>query len=147
MQTKGGAYQTEEDERRVENMFKRRKEKASEEDLKNRKVYLIETIFITVLEEEVSYQRWVRMSKFSNSLLDYKESELRDRTITTAEGKTYNTKHIVHMESKILKEGYVKEEVKREKGGYKWSDITPWTWSTYYHESQIEEVRDYVEPH
>lgn len=113
------------------------RQKAIEEDLADRKVYLVEIGFKTVLEEEASYRRWVRLDHMLDGLNSYTEVEMLERSITI-EGRTYNMRNVIYMEPKIVKESYVKEEIKREMGGYRWSDMTSWEWTRYYRENQIE---------
>ena len=123
-------------------MLKKWKESQAERDLADRKVYLVKFKFETVLGEVVEYYRWIRLDMWRSGIKRANEKELYGGTLLIGE-RSYNTDHIVHIDSKIIKEGYVKKSVKKDQDGYRWSDWTTWTLNGYHIGEEIEEVVEY----
>lgn len=107
-------------------------------DLADRKAYLVEVSFETILKEGVCYEIWVRLDHLKNGLESVNRLVLLDHSVHVGE-KTYNTKHIVNVESKTLKEGYIKKSVKKKLGGYSYSgrSYSPWVFRRHFAEGSI----------
>lgn len=119
-------------------LLKKWREKAELEDLEDRKVHLVNFTFETTTGEQVEYARWMRVDKYIKKLDRVNEMELSDKTLTIF-GRTYNTRYIIHLDSEIVDESYIKKSVKKKLGGYKWTSLSAWNFKDYFTENDIEE--------
>lgn len=117
--------------------FKKQRLKMEQKDLADRKAFLVRITFKTVLQECQVFTEWVRLGNYSSGINGYKKSLLYPSTLTVGE-VVYNTKHIVSLESEIIKEGYVKKSFKKKLGGYKWKDLSSWSFNDCHSQDEIE---------
>lgn len=99
-------------------------------DRKDRTVQEINTTFTTVLGEKVTYTSYCKLNCLLRGLDRFMESELLEDAITVR-GVTYNPKHIVSIESKIIRDRLVKKEVKEKD----WD----WEYRRYFSEDELVE--------
>ena len=114
-------------------LFKRDEEtlkRLEKEDVADRIVSEIHTTFTTVLGEIVSYTSYYMLNKLVNGLDSFQELELLESNITVR-GITYNTDHIVTLQSKVTGERVVKKEVKKSEGSF-------WGYRRNFSEDELE---------
>ena len=114
-------------------LFKRDEEtlkRLEKEDVADRIVSEIHTTFTTVLGEVVSYTSYCMLNKLVRGLDSFQKMELMDSSITV-KGVTYNTDHIVTLQSKVTGERTVKKEVKKSEGSF-------WEYRRNFSEDELE---------
>ena len=114
-------------------LFKRDEEtlkRLEKEDVADRIVSEIHTTFTTVLGEVISYTSYCMLNKLMSRLDSFQELELLKSSITVR-GITYNTDHIVTLQSKVTGERTVRKEVKKSEGVF-------WEYRRNFSEDELE---------